>query len=200
MQRRHILRVLTAFAFGTFIVAPMAAWSDEPSSSSAIGRMNHWAADQGALLDAKITGFKAGLKLTPDQEKLWAPFETAVRDADKMHMDRMKSMMDRMQKMRSAMQQQGKHEMKDMSSPDEAVSPIERLQAMAQQMSERGAAMMKVADTAKPLYASLDDAQKRLFALLGGQLFMRGQGHPGMGRMRGMGMMEGDAGDGSEEE
>jgi hypothetical protein len=38
----------------------------------------------------------------------------AVRDADKMHMDRMKSMMDRMQKMRSAKQQeQGKHEMKD---------------------------------------------------------------------------------------
>ena len=201
MQRRHILRVLTAFAFGTFIVAPLAARSDEPSSSSTMGRMNRWAADQETLLDAKITGFKAGLKLTPDQEKLWAPFETAVRDADKMHMDRMKSMMDRMQKMRSAMQQeQGKHEMKDMSSPDEAVSPVERLQAMAQQMSERGAAMMKVADAAKPLYASLDDAQKRLFALLGGQLFMRGQGHPGMGMMRGMGMMEGDAGDSSEEE
>jgi hypothetical protein len=179
----------------------MAARSDEPSSSSTMGRMNRWAADQETLLDAKIAGFKAGLKLTPDQERLWAPFETAVRDADKMHIDQMKSMMDRMQKMRSAMQQQqGKHEMKDMSSPDEAVSPVERLQAMAQQMSERGAAMMKVADAAKPLYASLDDAQKRLFALLGGQLFMRGQGHPGMGMMRGMGMMEGDAGDSSEEE
>jgi hypothetical protein len=70
MQRRHILRVLTAFAFGTFIIAPMAARSDEPSSSSTMGRMNHWAADQEALLDAKITGFKAGLKLTPDQEIL----------------------------------------------------------------------------------------------------------------------------------
>jgi zinc resistance-associated protein len=152
-----------------------------------MGRMNHWAADQETLLDAKITGFKAGLKLTPDQERLWAPFETAVRDADKMHIDQMKSMMDRMQKMRSAMQQQqqGKHEMKDMSSPDEAVSPVERLQGMAQRMSERGAAMMKVADAAKPLYASLDDAQKRLFALLGGQLFMMGPGHPGMGMMRG---------------
>jgi hypothetical protein len=106
MQRRHILRVLTAFAFGTFIVAPMAARSDEPSSSSTMGRMNRWAADQETLLDAKIAGFKAGLKLTPDQERLWAPFETAVRDADKMHIDQMKSMMDRMQKMRSAMQQQ----------------------------------------------------------------------------------------------
>jgi hypothetical protein len=68
MQRRHLLRVMTAFAVGTFIIAPMAAWSDEPSSSSAMGRMNHWAADQEALLNAKITGFKAGLKLTPDQD------------------------------------------------------------------------------------------------------------------------------------
>jgi hypothetical protein len=201
MQRRHLLRVMTAFAVGTFIIAPMAAWSDEPSSSSAMGRMNHWAADQEALLNAKITGFKAGLKLTPDQEKLWAPFETAVRDVDKMHMDRMKSMMDRMQKMRSAMQQEkGKHELKEMSSPDEAVSLVDRLQGMAQQMSERGAAMMNVAEAAKPLYASLDDAQKRLFALLGGQLFMMSSGHPGMGVMRGMGMMGGDAADSSEEE
>jgi hypothetical protein len=102
MQRRHILRVLTAFAFGTFIIAPMAARSDEPSSSSTMGRMNHWSADPETLLDAKITGFKAGLKLTPDQDRLWAPFETAVRDADKMYIDQMKSMMDRVQKMRSA--------------------------------------------------------------------------------------------------
>jgi hypothetical protein len=115
-----------------------------------MGKMNRWAAGQETLLDAKITGFKAGLELTPDQERLWVPFETAVRDADKMRIDQMK--MDRMQKMRSAMQQQqGKHEMKGMSSPDEAVSPVERLQAMAQRMSERGAAMMKVADAAKPL-------------------------------------------------
>ena len=74
MQRRHILRVLAAIAFGTLIVAPMAARSDEPSSSSTMGRINYRASDQGALLDAKITGFKAGLKLTPDQEKLWTPF------------------------------------------------------------------------------------------------------------------------------
>jgi hypothetical protein len=56
MQRRHILRVLTAFAFGTFIVAPMAARSDEPSSSSTMGRMNRWAADQETCWTPRLLG------------------------------------------------------------------------------------------------------------------------------------------------
>ena len=65
--------------------------------------MQNWADDHEAFLDAKLAGLKAGLRLTPDQEKLWPPFETAVRDAAKLHMDQMKSMMDRMQKMREMM-------------------------------------------------------------------------------------------------
>ena len=198
MQRRHILRVLTAFAFGTFIVAPMAARSDEPSNSSTMGRMNRWAADQET---PKITGFKAGLKLTADQERLWGPFETAVRDADKMHIDQMKSMMDRMQKMRSAMQQQqGKHEMKDMSSPDEAVSPVERLQAMAQRMSERGAAMMKVRRRGKAALREPRRRPKTIVRLVGRSAVHEGPGPSQHGMMRGMGMMEGYAGDSSQEE
>ncbi len=62
-------------------------------------RMQHWAADHEALLDARLAGLKADLKLTPNQDKLWAPFEAAVRDAAKMRMEQGKAM-DRMQKMR----------------------------------------------------------------------------------------------------
>ena len=155
--------------------------------------MQHWAADHEALLDAKLAGLKAGLKLTPDEDKLWPPFETAVRDAAKLHMEQMKAMMDRMQKMREMMQSMNKsEEMKGMTAPGEAVSPVDRLEAMGQRMSERGAAITKVADAAKPLYGSLDDSQKRRFVLLGRALFMMGHGHPGMDMMRsGMGMMGG---------
>ena len=148
-------------------------------------RMQHWAADHEALLDAKLAGLKAGLKLTSDQDKLWPPFETAVRDAAKLHMDHMKSMMERMQKMREMMRGMKKSEdMKDTTAPGQAVSPVDRLEAMGQRMSEHGAAITKVADAAKPLYASLDDSQKRLFALLGREMFMMGHGHRGMDMMR----------------
>ena len=69
----------------------------------------------------------------------------------------------------------------------QALSPVDRLEAMAERMSERAAAMKQVADAAKPLYASLDDTQKRLFGMLGGHMLM-GHSHRDMGMMGGMGM------------
>ena len=39
------------------------------------------------MLDAHIAGMKAALNLTPDQEKSWAPFESAVRAAPKARAD-----------------------------------------------------------------------------------------------------------------
>src|SRR6202140_2563358 len=44
--------------------------------------------DRAAFTDAKIAAVKAGLKLTPDQEKLWPPVEAAVRDFAKLRIDR----------------------------------------------------------------------------------------------------------------
>ena len=44
--------------------------------------------DRAALTDARIAAVHAGLKLTPDQEKLWPPVEAAVRDFAKMRIDR----------------------------------------------------------------------------------------------------------------
>ena len=44
--------------------------------------------------------------------------------------------------------------------------PTERLQRRAEAMSSMGAALKKLADAQGPLYSSLDDAQKRRFAML----------------------------------
>ncbi|MGB7974029.1 MAG: Spy/CpxP family protein refolding chaperone [Roseiarcus sp.] len=197
---RHILLPLTAFTVCVFALAAPAA-SEESSGPMGMERMQHWAADHEALLDAKLAGLKAGLKLTSDQDKLWPPFETAVRDAAKLHMEHMKSMMERMQKMRDMMEGMQKSEekksegMNETTAPGQAMSPVDRLEAMGQRMSEHGAAITKVAEAAKPLYASLDDSQKRLFALLGREMFMMGHGHRGMAMMHGgMEMMRGGMG------
>jgi hypothetical protein len=197
---RRILLPLTALTVCVFALAAPAA-SDESPGPMGMERMQHWAADHEALLDAKLAGLKAGLKLTSDQDKLWPPFETAVRDAAKLHMDHMKSMMEHMQKMREMMEGTQKSEekksesMNETTAPGQAMSPVDRLEDMGQRMSEHGAAITKVADAAKPLYASLDDSQKRLFALLGREMFMMGHGHRGMEMMRGgMEMMRGGMG------
>src|SRR5580698_197316 len=44
--------------------------------------------DRAAMADAKIAAVHAGLKLSADQEKLWQPLETAVRDLVKVRIDR----------------------------------------------------------------------------------------------------------------
>src|SRR6185437_7060233 len=47
------------------------------------------AEDRADLVDARIAAVHAGLKLTPDQEKLWPPIASAVHDFAKARIDRM---------------------------------------------------------------------------------------------------------------
>jgi zinc resistance-associated protein len=186
MMRRLLLpfAALAACAF-----APAAQAGSDQSPERAIERMQHWSADHEALLDAKLAGLKAGLRLTSDQDKLWPPFETAVRDAAELHMEQMKSMMERMHRLREMIRDRDESEnVGEMGAPP--LSPVDRLEAIGQRLSARGAAITKVADAVKPLYASLDDSQKRLFGLLGRELFMMGHHrhamHGGIGMMHGM--------------
>lgn len=188
------LAALSLFALG----AAADAVSGESPSPAKMERMPRWSADHEAMLNARLAGLKAGLKLTSDQEKLWPPFEAAVRDAAKMRRERMQSMMERMR---------GMGDMADetQAAAGQTRSPVDRMALMAEGLTERGAALKKVADAARPLYASLDDLQKRLFAMLGGDLWMMGRGHRGMGMMGGAmmgaggmmgGAMMGDVGNG----
>jgi LTXXQ motif family protein len=151
-----------------------AAIAQDNAAPPSMRWMERWAADHEALLDAKLAGLNAGLKLTPDQEKLWAPFEAAVREAAKMRMEHLQGMMERMDKMRS-MDMGGDMNMEE----GQPMSPIDRLDIMASRLTQAGDALKKVADAGKPLYASLDDSQKRIFGFLARELMMMGHG-PGM--------------------
>src|SRR5271157_5885638 len=163
---RTSLTAIAASLFAMTTVGGALAQASNPPGPPPTMWMQHWAADHEALLDAKLAGLKAGLRLKPDQEKLWGPFEAAVRAAAQM---RMQHMMGRMDMMRGMMGP-------DMAGGEEGEpgSPVDRLEAMADRMAEGAAALKKIADAAKPLYASLDDTQKRLFAMLGRDELMLG--------------------------
>ncbi len=175
---RILLAPFAASVFAVAVVAGAAAQSDNPPP---MHRMQHWAADHEALLNAKLAGLKAGLGLNPDQDKLWEPFEAAVRDAAQMRMQHMKERMEMMRGMTGPGMGEDEEE-------GEAASPVDRLEALADRMSEGAAAIKKIADAAKPLYASLDDTQKRVFVMLSRDMMMLGRGHGGM--MERGGMME----------
>jgi hypothetical protein len=121
--------------------------------------------DRAAFVDARIAAVHAGLKLTPDQEKLWPPVETAVRDFAKLRIDRANARM--------------KAE-NDQTDQQKAEDPVARLRERADNMATSAAALKKIADAADPLYKTLDDGQKRRLALLthrGGQFGAEGWRH-----------------------
>jgi hypothetical protein len=111
-------------------------------------RMN--AEDRAALVDARIAAVHAGLKLTPDQEKLWPSVEAAIRDFAKLRIDRANARM------------KGR-ETQDSQMPED---PVARLRERADNMMASAAAMKTIADAADPLYKTLDEGQKRRLAIL----------------------------------
>jgi zinc resistance-associated protein len=119
--------------------------------------------DRAAFADARIAALKAGLVLNADQEKNWPPLETAMRDLAKQRAERVAAW---------------KEQRDDDQDEDEdvEVSPIDRLASMSTRLSARAADLQKLATAAKPLYDSLDDSQKRRFAVLFRGSMGRGQG------------------------
>jgi hypothetical protein len=106
--------------------------------------------DRAAFADARIAAVKAGLKLTPDQDKLWPPVEAAVKDFAKLRVDRANARMKAWRDDDSLTQ----------------VDPVTRLRDRADAMATTSAALKKIADAADPLYKTLDDGQKRRLAVL----------------------------------
>ncbi|MGA2045919.1 MAG: Spy/CpxP family protein refolding chaperone [Roseiarcus sp.] len=123
--------------------APGAAAAGSPDAAQ-IERMQH---QHALLLDAHLAAMKAGLNLTADQEKNWAPFEAAIREAERARADRWRQAHERM-------------------AQGERPSPIERMSIMAGHLEKMAAQLQAVADAGKPLYDSLGEAQKRDFVPL----------------------------------
>ncbi len=153
------------FMFAAVIALSMAASSlalaqqgprtDAPRTDAP--RWQPSADDIAAFADARIAALKAGLRLTPEQEKNWPAVEAAIRDLAKERADRMAAF-------RAAQSD-------NRTAPD----AIDRMRRDADAMNARATALRRFADAAEPLYRSLDQDQQHRFAVLlrAGQ---RGQG------------------------
>jgi Spy/CpxP family protein refolding chaperone len=159
----------TGFAAAIFAVASLAvpaAAQNQPPGPPTKEQFQHYADAGRQALGVKLSDMKGGLKLTADQQKLWPPFEDAVRNGFQMRMDYMQKSLDTM---RSG------------GRP----SPVDRLEAMSDSMSRGAAALKAIGDAAKPLYASLNEAQKQAFETLGQALLFPQRaagGTPGAGK------------------
>jgi zinc resistance-associated protein len=119
------------------------ASAQQPAAAERPHHSQLTADDIAAFTDARIAALKTALRLTPEQEKNWPAVEQALRDISKERLAR-----------RAARAAAG-----------QPVDATERLRNRADALAARAAALRRLADSEKPLYQSLDEAQKRRFAI-----------------------------------
>jgi LTXXQ motif family protein len=124
--------------------------------------------DMRAFADARLAALHAGLGLNADQEKSWPAFEQAAREMAKLRLDRIGA----------AINARRDDDRRDRQTQSD--DPAERMHKRATAMTESGTALKKVADAIDPLYKSLDDGQKRRFAML--ERMLRSGADGGRGR------------------
>ena len=129
-----------------FATAAMVAGSALTGSAIARDRVALTANQIVDQMAARTARIKADLRLTPEQEKNWSGFESAVSEIGKANANR------RIAAQAEDAQQKG------------PIDVIERMRMQAKFLGERSVERKKLADAAQPLYVSLDDQQKRRFA------------------------------------
>jgi Spy/CpxP family protein refolding chaperone len=169
MKKILVITLAAAALSGSVLALSAAAAPGDPPSP---GDARATSEAGGFMLDAHLAGMKAALNLTPDQEKNWAAFESAVRDAA--------------QARREAMR-----EMRKSWSGDERPSPIDRMTATADRLAKASTEIKAIADAAKPLYESLDGGQRHHFGPLMASLIERGRDRGPMTSHVGMGPEDG---------
>jgi zinc resistance-associated protein len=98
--------------------------------------------DLKAFTDARIAALKAGLQLTPEQEKNWPAFEQSLRELAQLRIQRIEA-----------------RRAREDAPPQQHAAPFDRLSRFADAMAKRSAALKHIADAGAPLYQSLTDAQ-----------------------------------------
>jgi hypothetical protein len=122
--------MLTAAAAAAVLFASgLTAGSQSDQQPTHAELVQRWAE---AALDAQLKGMKTSLRLTADQEKDWGPLESAVKDSAKARVVALQK-------------EQGNN-----------LSPMDRLNAKAERLTQGTANLETIVEAAKPLYASLD--------------------------------------------
>lgn len=142
-MKNIILAASTAIAISSFSGLAFADSNDHAEQ-----QQQYFSENAKAFVDARIAALKAGLELTPDQEKSWSSLETALRDQANQRLERM-----------AQWREQRKE---DGQRPD----ALQRLQRMSDRLATRAANLKALSEAAKPLYDSLSDAQKSRFGRL----------------------------------
>jgi hypothetical protein len=148
-------KIVLAAATAIILTASSVANAQSPQATSAPPeRLN--AADRNVLTDMRIDLVKAALQLTPEQEKLWPPVESAIRA----RADNRRGRIARLQETVGRLADESRLEV--LRNRD----PVAFLQRRSDALAQRAADLDKLADAWQPLYKTLGQEQKQRLAAL----------------------------------
>jgi hypothetical protein len=150
-----MLKIVMAGTAALFLIAPLPANAQGAQTSSASPeRLN--ATERNNLTDMRIDLVKAALHLTPDQEKLWPPVESAIRGRAE----------DRKARVAKIQETVGKRVDENRVEALRNRDPIAFLQRRSEALAQRSADMDKLAEAWQPLYKTLNPEQRQRMAAL----------------------------------
>jgi hypothetical protein len=114
------------------------------------------AADQNSLTDMRVDLVKAALQLTPEQEKLWPPVESAIRSGAQ----------DRKARVAKVKETVGRRADQNSIETLKNRDPIAFLQRRSEALAQRSADLDKLAEAWQPLYQTLSPEQRQRMGAL----------------------------------
>jgi hypothetical protein len=148
-----MLKLTAAVATALFVTTSPLAYAQTASTA----QLDHpSAAEWNKLTDLRIELIKAALQMTPDQEKLWPPIQSAIRARAEGRQARLAKIVETMGKRAD-------------ESPIEVLGnrdPIAFMQRRAEALAQRSADLNRLAKAWEPLYKTLSPEQKKRMGAL----------------------------------
>jgi hypothetical protein len=148
-----MMKIVVIGTAALLLGAPSIASAQAPSPATS-ERLN--AVDRNTLMDMRIDLTKAALQLTPDQEKLWPPVESAIRARAE----------DRKARVAKISETVGRRADQNAVETLRNRDPIAFLQRRSEALAQRSADLDRLAEAWQPLYKTLNPEQRQRMGAL----------------------------------
>jgi hypothetical protein len=150
------LKIVVAATTALFLSASSIACAQGSQASQPASPERLSATDRNNLTDMRIDLVKAALQLTPDQEKLWPPVESAIRARAE----------DRKARIAKIQETVGRRADESRVEILRNRDPLAYLQRRSEALAQRSADLDKLAEAWQPLYKTLGQEQRQRMAAL----------------------------------
>jgi hypothetical protein len=162
LSRALAVALMAATIPATIVLAQQAPSGDQAATEKSETRRGPSPETIARLQDGRIALAKTALKLSPDQEALWAPVEAKIRAGFEERRAKREAWAAKREERRADKVEKGDDDKKaeKLALPERLEKRSQHMTERAAKMTERAAKAKEFAETLKPLYASFSEEQK----------------------------------------